>query len=108
LPADLFTHVIENLLQNALDKRGGKPLLRIEARLEPAAGQNGKAVLTVCDDGDPIPDPLANDLFREPVHSESGYGIGLFQAARQAEVADYELQLGSNRPGSVCLRLAPR
>jgi signal transduction histidine kinase len=108
LPADLFTHVIENLLQNALDKRGGKPLLRIEARLEPAAGQNGKAILTVCDDGDPIPDPLAKDLFREPVHSESGYGIGLFQAARQAEAAGYELQLGSNRPGSVCLRLAPR
>ncbi|MFA7282630.1 MAG: ATP-binding protein, partial [Sterolibacterium sp.] len=108
LPADLFTHVIENLLQNALDKRGGTPLLRIEARLEPASGQNGKAVLTVCDDGDPIPDPLAKNLFREPVHSESGYGIGLFQAARQAEAAGYELQLGSNRLGSVCLRLAPR
>jgi len=108
LPADLFTHVIENLLQNALDKRGDKPLLRIEARLEPGGKQNDKAVLTVCDDGDPIPDTLAKDLFREPVHSESGYGIGLFQAARQAEAGGYELQLVSNRLGGVCLRLAPR
>ncbi|MCX7172232.1 MAG: ATP-binding protein [Proteobacteria bacterium] len=108
LPADLFTHVIENLLQNALDKRRGRPQLQIDVRLEPAAGQSDKAMLTVCDDGAAIPEPLLNGLFSDPVRSESGYGIGLYQAARQADSVGYALQLVSNRSGSVCLRLAPR
>jgi len=107
LPVDLFDLVIENLLQNALDKRRDHPQLRIDTRLELVAGQRGKAMLTVCDDGAAIPASLADGLFSEPVRSESGYGIGLYQAARQADSAGYMLQLVSNRPGSVCLRLVP-
>ncbi|MCX7178981.1 MAG: ATP-binding protein [Proteobacteria bacterium] len=105
LPADLFTHVIENLLQNALDKRRSHPQLQIEVRLELA---DSKASLTVCDDGPAISTQVVNGLFAEPVRSESGFGIGLYQAARQAESFGYVLELLSNRPGSVCLRLAPR
>ena len=51
---------------------------------------------------------VVNELFSSPVPSETGYGIGLYQAARQAEAAGYRLELASNRPGSVCLRLAPQ
>jgi len=109
LPADLFNHVIENLLQNALDKRRGQPGIGIEARLEVVAGHGAgtRATLTVCDDGAAIPAKIEAELFVGPVLSEHGYGIGLFQAARQAALADYRLELLSNRPGSVCFRMAP-
>ena len=108
LPADLFNHVTENLLQNALDKRRSNAHLSIDARIEIAgAGDNAQATLTVCDDGAAIPEGIAEGLFAGPVQSENGYGIGLFQSARQAELAGYRVELLSNRPGSVCFRLAP-
>lgn len=109
LPSDLFNHVAENLLQNALDKRRGNPQLSIDARIEASrgAGTDGQATLSVCDDGAAIPARIANDLFAGPVQSENGYGIGLYQSARQAELAGYRLELLSNRQGGVCFRLAP-
>jgi signal transduction histidine kinase len=109
VPADLFNHVIENLLQNSLDKRRSHSQLRIEARLEPvsAEGKDPRGSLTVCDDGMAIPVRVTAELFVGPVLSENGYGIGLFQAARQAALAGYRLELLSNRDGSVCFRLAP-
>lgn len=109
LPADLFNHVIENLLQNALDKKRSNPRMAIEARLElvRVQGRDRQAVLTVCDDGAAIAEKIETELFVGPVLSENGYGIGLFQAARQAALAGYRLELLSNRDGSVCFRLAP-
>jgi hypothetical protein len=41
------------------------------------------------------------------VHSESGLGIGLYQAARQAAAAGYALRLEANRDGEVCFALRP-
>jgi len=109
LPADLFNHVIENLLQNALDKRRSHAGMGIEARLElvEVHGKAGRTALTVCDAGAAIPAKIEAELFVGPVLSENGYGIGLFQAARQAALAGYRLELLSNRSGSVCFRLAP-
>jgi len=109
LSADLFNHVMENLLQNALDKRRSHPGMGIAARLEVVAvpGKGGRAVLTVCDDGAAMAENIERELFLGPVLSDNGYGIGLFQAARQATLGDYRLELLSNRPGSVCFRLAP-
>lgn len=108
LPADLFTNVIENLLQNALDKRRSNPQLKIEARLEIAErGKISQAMLTVCDDGAPIQVSVTEELFASPVQSENGYGISLYQAARHAEADGYRLELATNRPGNVCFRLAP-
>lgn len=100
---------IENLLQNALDKRRSHSRMGIEARLELVLVQAkvGLAALTVCDDGAAIPAKVEAELFVGPVLSENGYGIGLFQAARQAGLAGYRLELLSNRPGKVCFRLAP-
>jgi len=39
------------------------------------------------------------------VQSDSGLGIGLYQAARQAQAAGYVLRLESNRDGEVCFAL---
>ena len=108
LPAELFTSVIENLLQNALDKRRSNPQLKITARLEMTDHEKtGQAILTVCDDGAPLPASVTEELFASPVQSENGYGISLYQAARHAEADGYRLELLSNLPGRVCFRLAP-
>jgi len=44
-------------------------------------------------------------LMRGPVASRGGLGIGLYQAARQAEAAGYALALETNRDGNVCFVL---
>ena len=42
---------------------------------------------------------------RAPVNSRAGLGIGLYQAARQAETAGYRLALETNVDGEVCFAL---
>jgi sensor histidine kinase regulating citrate/malate metabolism len=59
----------------------------------------------VCDSGRAVPANLAGSLFRAPVRSDSGLGIGLFQAARQAEANGYAMFLATNRDGEVCFAL---
>jgi hypothetical protein len=51
-------------------------------------------------------DSVASGLFLGPVSSESGFGIGLYHAARYAQAAGYRLELVENRAGRVCFRLA--
>lgn len=101
LPAGLFDTVAENLLQNALEKRATQPGIRI------AVGFLGdKPVeLSVTDSGRAISPELATRLLRGPVDSAKGFGIGLYQTARQAEAAGYRLELANNEDGEVCLRL---
>ena len=101
LPGALFDSVAENLLQNALAKRQRQPGLAISVRFADAS-------LTVADDGSAIAPSLSCALFREPVMSEDGLGIGLYHAARQAESAGYLLALSDNQPGAVAFTLAPR
>lgn len=104
LPAGLFSSAAENLLQNALDKRQLQPGIAIEARLSfDADGMT----FQVCDDGTAIPPGLAGRLCVEPVKSENGLGIGVYQVARLAANAGYRLELNANLPGRVCFRLAP-
>jgi sensor histidine kinase regulating citrate/malate metabolism len=57
------------------------------------------------DSGNAVPAEVAKGLLREPVASRGGLGIGLYQAARQAEAAGYALALESNRDGRVCFAL---
>lgn len=102
VPAALFNHVAENLLANALRKRSGSPSLAIEVSLRVGDG----VVLEVADDGRPIPVSLAPELFRAPVRSDQGMGVGLYQAARLARQGGYELALAVNEPGQVRFRLA--
>jgi signal transduction histidine kinase len=96
---------VENLIANALDKRAASPWLNIRVTLHVLA--DGIRI-DVCDNGKPLAATLARDLFRGPVPSETGMGIGLYQAARLLEPGGLELSLVANEPGQVCFRLAPR
>jgi signal transduction histidine kinase len=103
IPAELFDSVVDNLLEN------------IRNKVEPGVGINitvslysdaQHVVLTICDNGKRIPEDKATYLLKEPLQSVNGLGIGLYQAARQAESLGYEFTLKSNLDGKVCFELA--
>jgi signal transduction histidine kinase len=98
VPRSLFDSVADNLMQNALAKRVAQPGVRVSVRLE-------RDELQVCDTGHAVPAEIAPALLRAPVQSKGGLGIGLYQAARQAQAAGYVLRLESNREGEVCFAL---
>jgi hypothetical protein len=105
LPAEVFSGVLDNLVRNATEKHLREPGLRLSLHL----GQSPDGFqLTASDDGSAIASGLAAALFAGPVSSESGYGIGLYQAARHAEATGYCLVLAQNRDGCVSFRLAKR
>ncbi len=101
LPRSLFDSVADNLIRNALAKRAVDGPTRVQASLE----QRAHLALRVRDTGSAVPAELAKDLLRAPVASREGLGIGLYQAARQADAAGYALVLESNRNGNVCFAL---
>ena len=102
LPRSLFDSVADNLIRNALAKRGAEPRLQVRATLQ----ERGGAVLRVCDSGAAVPAQTAEALLRSPVASAAGLGIGLYQAARQAEAQGYRLALEKNEDGEVCVALS--
>jgi signal transduction histidine kinase len=102
LPRSLFDSVADNLIRNALEKREKEPALRIIVSLL----LDGQMTLRVKDSGAGVPEELAKRLLRGPVDSSGGLGIGLYQAARQAEAAGYALTLESNRDGAVSFALS--
>lgn len=101
IPATLFNSAAENLIENALGKKQETPALRIGVELD--LGERIR--LQVSDDGRPIPDEVAQNLFRAPVASRVGLGIGLYQAARHAEFYGYELKVSANETGRVGFEL---
>ena len=101
LPRSLFDSVADNLIRNALAKRADDEGLRVRVALE--CGEH--LALRVCDSGAAVPTAIAANVLRAPVSSRSGLGIGLYQAARQAEASGYRLTLESNREGEVCFAL---
>jgi signal transduction histidine kinase len=102
VPRALFDSVADNLLQNALGKRGHGTSVHIGASLS----CNGGIELRVCDTGHAVAPEVERQLLRAPVTSSStGLGIGLYQAARHAEAKGYRLSLASNREGEVCFAL---
>jgi len=102
IPADLFDSVVENLLENIREKQQLEPDLNVTISL---ASADGLVRLLIRDSGSSIPVERAGQLLREPLPSESGLGIGLYQAARQAEALGYLLQLRDNEEGNVCFEL---
>jgi signal transduction histidine kinase len=102
LPKELFESAAENLLQNALDKRKLDPGLKVTA----AFAARDTVVLEVCDSGRPVSQEVLHGLLRGPVPSETGYGIGLYQVARQAEMSGFSLRLAANEAGRVCFELS--
>ncbi|MEN9847612.1 MAG: hypothetical protein RL368_352 [Pseudomonadota bacterium] len=103
LPEELFDNVVENLLENALVKRQREPELAIEVSLEVDARH---IKISVFDDGTPMPDEIAEKLMLQPVSSRDGFGIGLYQIAKQLENTGYGLKLVSNVAGQVCFELS--
>lgn len=101
IPGELFDSVADNLLQNAMEKR------KMERDLVVRVGFSceGGGRLTVCDDGAGLDEDLAGRLLASPVKSDSGFGIGLYQAGRLAHQAGYQLALTSNQTGRVCFEL---
>ena len=102
VPKALFEGVADNLLQNAIAKRAGGAPVRIQVTVKGGATPE----LRVCDSGAAAPPEVAGALFRAPVRSGAGLGIGLYQAARHAEASGYALSLAENRDGEVCFLLA--
>jgi signal transduction histidine kinase len=101
LPKELFDSAGDNLLQNALRKRRLDESVTIRAsfRCEDAIE------FCVCDSGAPIAAEVLGGLLRGPVPTESGFGIGLYQTGRFAEISGFSLQLRDNAPGRVCFSL---
>ncbi|HEB81226.1 MAG TPA: HAMP domain-containing histidine kinase [Gammaproteobacteria bacterium] len=98
IPIDVFTTVIENLLDNARSKRSREPGLEIFIALSDA---DGRLQLSVVDTGSPVEADIARRLFQEVVSSHDGFGIGLYQCHELARKFGYRLTLAENEPGKV-------
>jgi hypothetical protein len=103
IPMEVFNTVTENLLDNARSKRLIQPDLSITVILQ---ADNSSIDLRVMDNGSPVPDQTAAQLFEEVLFSENGFGIGLYQSSQLARRAGYRLTLEHNNPGNVCFRLS--
>ena len=102
IPIDVFTTVIENLLDNARNKRSREPELEIVISL---SNINEQLCLSVSDTGSAIPKQIAQQLFSEVVSSQDGFGIGLYQSYELAKNHGYELRIEHNTEGHVCFTL---
>jgi signal transduction histidine kinase len=102
IPLAVFRSVVDNLIQNALDKQATTPALRIRVQL----GCDHGVTVRVADDGAPLAADLAAALFVAPLRSENGLGMGLYQSAELARQGGYRLDLEHNQHGRVCFRLA--
>ena len=97
LPKELFDSVADNLIQNAMRKLRLEGGVRIAARFSCADAIE----FSVSDTGSMVAPEVLRGLLRGPVPSASGYGIGLYQAARHAEISGFALRLSDNEPGYV-------
>jgi len=101
LPKELFDSAGDNLLQNALRKRRLDESVAIRATFR----CNDTIEFSVCDSGAPVAAEVLRGLMRGPVPSETGFGIGLYQTSRLAEISGFSLQLRENEQGRVCFSL---
>jgi len=101
LPKELFDSAGDNLLQNALRKRRLDESVSIRVTFQ----CDDAIEFSVCDSGAPVASEVLRGLMRGPVPSETGFGIGLYQTSRLAEISGFSLQLRENDPGRVCFSL---
>ena len=102
VPFEVFTTVIENILDNARSKRIREPDLKIFIELVKA----GKHLqLTVTDTGSAIDPAIYPYLLKEIVSSNDGFGIGLYQSYELAKNHGFDLGIKENRNGQVCFTL---
>jgi len=103
VPPGLFDSFIDNTIDNASDKAVREPGIEIAVQF---TCDDDHVELAVRDTGSRVDESAATHLFREPIERGSGLGIGLYQAARQAQQAGYRLELARNEPGDVRFTLA--
>jgi len=103
IPEELFNSVVENLIENSIHKRQVDPDIVITVTLKT---DTETIVLNVIDTGHMIDERIAKLIFKEHVPSDSGHGIGLYQAGRQAESLNYALRLKENCDGNVSFELS--
>jgi len=102
IPVDMFTTVMENLLDNARNKRIREPDLQIFVAL---SNVNDQLQLSVTDTGSAIDPQIAQQLFKEVVSSQDGFGIGLYQCYELANNHGYELSVEDATEGHICFTL---
>ena len=102
IPIDIYDSIIENLLENARNKRILEPDIKIIVRLD---CRDNHVRLTVLDTGKAIAEQIAAIIFTTPLDSEDGFGIGLYQCQQQAKLHNIELELYENSDGHVCFKL---
>ena len=102
IPADLFDSVSENLLENIFAKQKSENDIKIY--IDTIVKENVICLL-IRDTGSAIDENTEKVLFKEPLNSDNGLGIGLYQAAKQAESLGYSLLLKNNVDGDVCFKL---
>lgn len=101
IDADVLDSVVDNLLQNALNKAKHEQDIRISVKLMPF----NHFCLEVTDTGSAIPADIASKLFKSNISSNNGLGVGLYHAAQQARLEGYKLSLIDNVDGAVRFRL---
>jgi len=99
---DVYTTVIENLLDNARSKRIIEADLEIYVTLSLV---KNRIMLQVMDTGSSIKKSIEQQLFKEVIASNDGFGIGLYQSYELAKNSGYELKIESNINGEVCFSL---
>jgi signal transduction histidine kinase len=102
IPVDIITTVVENLLDNARNKRIREPDLQISVKLN---ARNGNLDISVTDSGSVIVPQVYEHLFKEVVSSHDGFGIGLYQSYELAQNQGFELKVTSNEDGNVCFNI---
>lgn len=105
IPVDIFTTVMENLLDNARNKRIREPDLKIFVSLSTV---NDQLQLSVADTGSAIDPQISQQLFKEVVSSQDGFGIGLYQCYELANNHGYKLTVSDASAGNVCFILEPK
>jgi signal transduction histidine kinase len=103
VPDECLDSVVENLLDNARQKRQLEPGLRVSVTLQ---NRGDRYRVDVADDGHAVPADIAATLFHQTVSSANGLGVGLYQAYQLAERSGLELRLAENRDGVVRFQLS--
>ncbi len=101
--AEVLDSVIDNLINNAIEKAKYQPNTLIKVEMQSDAEQ--RFYIDVTDTGKAMDAAIANDLFKKHIASHNGLGVGLYHAAQDAKQAGYGLSLDSNVNGAVRFRV---
>jgi signal transduction histidine kinase len=101
--AEVLDSVIDNLLNNALEKSKHQRDTTISIKMHSDA--DSRLCIDVTDTGSAMDTQIANDLFKKHIASPNGLGVGLFHAAQDCKQAGYALSLASNVNGAVRFRV---